>query len=1024
MPKDLSSSVEFLRPPVGPSSRDGITGEVAESLAFDDPRRVSALIRASDMRRAGSLSDKGFSAAVAAESLTSLEIIIGENNILPAWFLDVAPTRSSAVCKIEAGGTNYKGGRGRWVGTGFLISDSVLLTNHHVINSPDTARNAECVFNYQRDPEGKDLPVKRFRLNPGRLFLTSPTPGGLDFTFVWVEGAPGKEFGIVPFNRDFFVIQEGDVANIIQHPGGDYKGVTLQENKVMRVDEALVHYVSDTKPGSSGSCVFNNSWMPFALHHASADNASPGAANPSRYVNEGIRFSAIVAYLENLMRDEPARRQAVEEILSHVNGTDSVLGHWGALGRAAPDSRPAVETVVNIYRGEAEDVDVGFWNVGWFTPRYSEKLQRVAEVFVKMNLDIWVFEETTAEAAGALAAYLRDAYHLDFVCEFSEPDPQPGAQTTAVMWNRKTVEGRKAEWPAEIDEWFSARAEDFDDLRREGAEGRMFERRPALFRFSNKGGAAFDFFLAPLHLKAQDGGGKRRVAAAILAAAVGRMVEQQGADRDWVIGGDFDAPLANEDFGKLVAGGMTALSAGGGQGGAFSYVKGPNSPVEHVFLSPNLSETYGGEDFFIVARDKEIPDYLTALGGHSPVLVRLSIRGDQPKNERGHMTDGKRLSDSLRDKLSGLDLGVGVGSARPAPDADGDGDGDGDSAALRIPLTVTVSGDEVSLSARISVRELKGLLAGASPGVVEEAVSIDPDYGSRQGYDPDFLGAGKRRVPLPQLSAALKARAAVNSKAAGGDRHVLPYHHYSVVMNRERRLAFFTAVNIDGSVFYNIKREPDKWYFDPRIGKDEQTGNEVYANNPLDRGHLVRRLDPAWGESRELAKVANDDTFHFTNCSPQHHDFNAGKSLWAGLEDYILKNADALDFKVSVFTGPVFSKDDDAYRGVQLPRQFWKVVVMVKGDGKLSATGYLLSQETLLQGIGEEAFVPEDKEAFSYGAYKTFQTPVRRIEKLTGLSFGQLRNFDPKNHLESDLEGLEALDLRQATLDDYKDIKF
>jgi endonuclease G len=307
---------------------------------------------------------------------------------------------------------------------------------------------------------------------------------------------------------------------------------------------------------------------------------------------------------------------------------------------------------------------------------------------------------------------------------------------------------------------------------------------------------------------------------------------------------------------------------------------------------------------------------------------------------------------------------------------------------------------------------------------MEEAVSIDPDYGTRRGYDPDFLGTGARKVPLPQLSASMKSRAAINKEATGSDKYVLPYHHYSVVMSKERRLAFYTAVNIDGSIFYNIKREKDKWFFDPRLEKNEQTGNEVYANNPLDRGHLVRRLDPAWGDSKELAKIANDDTFHFTNCTPQHHDFNAGKTLWGGLEDYILKNADALDFKVSVFTGPVLSQNDDAYRGVKLPRQYWKVVVMVKEDGKPSATAYLLSQASLLQGIGEEAFTPEDVEAFSYGAYKTFQVPVRRIEKLTGLNFGQLRKYDPKDHLESDMEGLESLDVDESKLDSFEDIKF
>ena len=97
---------------------------------------------------------------------------------------------------------------------------------------------------------------------------------------------------------------------------------------------------------------------------------------------------------------------------------------------------------------------------------------------------------------------------------------------------------------------------------------------------------------------------------------------------------------------------------------------------------------------------------------------------------------------------------------------------------------------------------------------------------------------------------------------------------------------------------------------------------------------------------------------------------------------------------------------------------------MVKENGKLSATAYLLSQESLLQGIGEEAFVPGDLEAFSYGAYKTFQVPVKRVEKLTGLDFGQLRNFDPKKHLESDTGGLESLNPEQVVLEDYKDIQF
>ena len=56
---------------------------------------------------------------------------------------------------------------------------------------------------------------------------------------------------------------------------------------------------------------------------------------------------------------------------------------------------------------------------------------------------------------------------------------------------------------------------------------------------------------------------------------------------------------------------------------------------------------------------------------------------------------------------------------------------------------------------------------------------------------------------------------------------------------------------------------------DPRISNDFQAGGEeFYSSNPLDRGHLVRRADAAWGKTESEARLANDDTFHFTNCSP------------------------------------------------------------------------------------------------------------------------------------------------------------
>ncbi len=249
-----------------------------------------------------------------------------------------------------------------------------------------------------------------------------------------------------------------------------------------------------------------------------------------------------------------------------------------------------------------------------------------------------------------------------------------------------------------------------------------------------------------------------------------------------------------------------------------------------------------------------------------------------------------------------------------------------------------------------------------------------------KGYDPRFLGP---RVELPRLSAAQLADVAERLDGGG---HVLDYVHFSLVMCRSRRLAYFTAVNIDGRHIKTITRDRDVWYFDPRLAREDQIGADLYERNELDQGHLVRRTDPVWGRP---AATANEDTFHFTNCAPQHARLN--RRTWLALEDYILQNADTHDLKVTVFTGPVFRADDMTYRGVyRLPAEFWKVVVMVKPDRTLSATAYLQTQKNLLEDL-----------EFAYGPYRTYQVAVSRIEAITGLDFGRLRDFDPLANIES-----------------------
>lgn len=94
-----------------------------------------------------------------------------------------------------------------------------------------------------------------------------------------------------------------------------------------------------------------------------------------------------------------------------------------------------------------------------------------------------------------------------------------------------------------------------------------------------------------------------------------------------------------------------------------------------------------------------------------------------------------------------------------------------------------------------------------------------------------------------------------------------------------------------------------------------QVGNELYASNGLDRCHLVRRQEPNRGEE---ATIANLDTFHFTNCSPQMSAFN--QKTWLELKDYTLDNKRLWKARATVFTSPVLANDDHVYRGVKSPK--------------------------------------------------------------------------------------------------------
>ena len=174
----------------------------------------------------------------------------------------------------------------------------------------------------------------------------------------------------------------------------------------------------------------------------------------------------------------------------------------------------------------------------------------------------------------------------------------------------------------------------------------------------------------------------------------------------------------------------------------------------------------------------------------------------------------------------------------------------------------------------------------------------------RGGFDRRFLElADGSDVPMPVLTDKGSSAAAPLIDGSGKE---LRYHKFSVWMHKDRRLALFTASNVDWRARKKIvdgkKTDRDtlagfppdallaeQWVSDPRISSSHQLPDIFYTEDrgAFDKGHLVRRDDVCWGATFEDIQMGNGDTYHVTNCSPQIKPFNqgaAGEDNWGDLE--------------------------------------------------------------------------------------------------------------------------------------------
>jgi endonuclease G len=145
-------------------------------------------------------------------------------------------------------------------------------------------------------------------------------------------------------------------------------------------------------------------------------------------------------------------------------------------------------------------------------------------------------------------------------------------------------------------------------------------------------------------------------------------------------------------------------------------------------------------------------------------------------------------------------------------------------------------------------------------------------------------------------------------------------------------------------VFYKLTKDnlngasvdrSNRFKQDPLIATQSASSND-YRGSGYDRGHLAPAADMAW------SKLAMDESFYYSNMSPQSPSFNRG--IWKKLESQVRRWALLYD-SIYVITGPVLDSGLVSIgSNVSIPKRYYKSVLKYSDDIP-SVMAFLLPNE-------------------------------------------------------------------------------
>lgn len=213
--------------------------------------------------------------------------------------------------------------------------------------------------------------------------------------------------------------------------------------------------------------------------------------------------------------------------------------------------------------------------------------------------------------------------------------------------------------------------------------------------------------------------------------------------------------------------------------------------------------------------------------------------------------------------------------------------------------------------------------------------------------------------------------------------------NYALEWDNTKRHANWVAFTFDTTTSADNVKRTDAWSVDPKLPAEMQVQESDHKNDGFDRGHLCA------SEDRVYLKEANDQTFYYSNISPQLKDFNGG--FWRKLETRVQtwgrSTADGVYDKVYVTKGGTLNKllknfkgttvdggtpttDANGFtiHGLACPEYYYMAVLSQKDD-VFHAIAFLVPHK---EGMTENPSSDELKE---------YVVSVDKLEEETGIDF-------------------------------------